>query len=187
MKQLSRSSAIRVQLPLLSGQAGSVWKRWLRTCGLSEGTSYSLLAPLWDSLLDRWNQWNKYFTFWLLRFPPYLCYTARSCNSVWYVCMYCVSVCADLQLSVLPLHSLHRVGDLRASVHALVGLLNQRLHPLLALQPIGGVAQHVVKLPRPIRELRLRLLPVGLQTLDCIREKQTTTNKDTEHQKRTQI
>jgi len=89
MKQLRRSSPIRVQLPLLSGQRcgrpvadlwqhcgrpvepDRAWKRWPRTCVLSESTSYLLWNRCWIRLLDRWNQWNKYTT---SSVSPLICY-----------------------------------------------------------------------------------------------------------------
>ena len=85
-----------------------------------------------------------------------------------HVCV-CVCVCShvtDLEFVVLLLQCLHRVRDLRHGIHPLIGLLDQRLHLPPGLQPIGGVLQHVVKLRRPIRELGLGVLPVGLKTLD---------------------
>lgn len=73
---------------------------------------------------------------------------------------------SNLQLGVLFLQRVHRVGDLLPGLQPLIGPTDVMVHFLSGIQPLDGVLQHVVELLRPIRELGLRVLPVSLKPLN---------------------
>lgn len=78
-----------------------------------------------------------------------------------------MDLCSHLELVVEPLHILHRVRYLLHGLQLVAGAADLRLHPLLGIQPVDGVLQHVVQLLGPVRQFGLGVLPVRLEPVDC--------------------
>lgn len=73
---------------------------------------------------------------------------------------------SHLELVVQLLHVVHRVRYLLHGLQLLAGAADLRLHPLLGVQPVDRVLQHVVQLLCPVGEFGLGVLPEGLEPVD---------------------
>ena len=100
-------------------------------------------SKLWVIIMHKTEIWEKHF--WII---------------------HTVSDWPNLQSSVLFLHVFHRVRDLLPGLQPLTGPLDEMIHSLLGVQPVGGVLQHVVELLRPVGEFGLRVFPVSLKSVN---------------------